>query len=570
MPAVALPFVGPKFKVEIKLQVDPGLAEDIEAFVKEQQKNNAQLTELEEKKVYSKLISALVRKYLKSQGYYNHSVSQQITEEGIILGVQPGRRSLIEKVIIKQPEFISQNLKDKLLAAQAELRPDQPLIADNVLGGQQWISNFLVNNYCLFDAKLKRKITLDSKTQKAWIVYTLESSPNKSVSSVTIEGLETIDPEFFLNNIDIPRKCFKRSSVSNAQIQLLQTGLLASATPSIVPLDDSSLKVNFKVSERKHKSQSVGIGYSTEEQIRLTLGWENRNWRGNGKKLETGFKISQLITRFDTDLTIPQFKRKYFDLLFHGDVEKSQVEAFDATSATVSVNLDYKPTTKIITSIGVQTEYSKEETALGQDIFRLVSLPLSVRYDTSNDLLNPTQGFVVSGRVQPFKDLSREDTQFNKITTSLKYYLTPDWGNKRLTLAQKFALGSITGAELTRIPSTKRYYSGGGGSVRGFDFQSLSPRRGDEILGGRSFIEVASELRIKISKSWGAGVFVDAGTSSASSTPDFSQELSVGAGFGIRYFTSFAPVRVDLAWPISSPLETESTPQLYVGLKQAF
>ena len=63
---------------------------------------------------------------------------------------------------------------------------------------------------------------------------------------------------------------------------------------------------------------------------------------------------------------------------------------------------------------------------------------------------------------------------------------------------------------------------------------------------------------------------MDSGAGFAEQTPDFSEQLSIGGGFGVRYITSFAPIRIDLAWPLSSPYEFENKVQLYVGLKQAF
>jgi translocation and assembly module TamA len=63
-------------------------------------------------------------------------------------------------------------------------------------------------------------------------------------------------------------------------------------------------------------------------------------------------------------------------------------------------------------------------------------------------------------------------------------------------------------------------------------------------------------------------LFVDAGTVTASGIPT-PRDLSVGAGFGVRYQTPVGPVRADIATPLS-PSSGDSPIQLYIGIGQAF
>lgn len=62
--------------------------------------------------------------------------------------------------------------------------------------------------------------------------------------------------------------------------------------------------------------------------------------------------------------------------------------------------------------------------------------------------------------------------------------------------------------------------------------------------------------------------FMDAGTVGLGSTPDF-RFVQVGAGVGIRYKTTFGPIRVDVATPLN-PTQFDSPVVVYVGLGQAF
>ncbi len=63
--------------------------------------------------------------------------------------------------------------------------------------------------------------------------------------------------------------------------------------------------------------------------------------------------------------------------------------------------------------------------------------------------------------------------------------------------------------------------------------------------------------------------FIDAGNSRLSKTPQF-KDILYGAGFGIRYYTSFAPLRLDVAFPINKRKGVDKKVQVYLGIGQSF
>ena len=126
------------------------------------------------------------------------------------------------------------------------------------------------------------------------------------------------------------------------------------------------------------------------------------------------------------------------------------------------------------------------------------------------------------------------------------------------------------GGSFDDIPPTRRFFAGGGGSVRGYDFKSLSPRDAfGRPLGGRSLIEASFEARVKVTDTIGIVPFVDVGQSFAGSWPDSSGKLRMGAGLGLRYYTSLGPIRLDLAVPVARR-RGESPYAVYVSIGQAF
>jgi translocation and assembly module TamA len=138
-----------------------------------------------------------------------------------------------------------------------------------------------------------------------------------------------------------------------------------------------------------------------------------------------------------------------------------------------------------------------------------------------------------------------------------------------LSVAGRLVLGSIVGASPDQVPPDWRFYAGGGGSVRGYPFQSIGPRTASgQPAGGDGLLEASLELRQPLSGPWGLVLFADAGAVSETGIPG-TGDLSVGVGLGVRYQTPVGAVRVDLATPLN-PADGDSPVQLYIGLGQAF
>jgi hypothetical protein len=144
---------------------------------------------------------------------------------------------------------------------------------------------------------------------------------------------------------------------------------------------------------------------------------------------------------------------------------------------------------------------------------------------------------------------STVDLVQGKARASAYYSLDPD---SRFVLAGLIGLGAMGGAELADIPANWRFYAGGGGSVRGYPWNSLGPTGlfGLAVIGGRSLFQASAELRVRVTDTIGIVPFFDAGNAFATSFPNFSTPLATAVGVGLRYYTAIGPIRADLAFPL--------------------
>ena len=202
-------------------------------------------------------------------------------------------------------------------------------------------------------------------------------------------------------------------------------------------------------------------------------------------------------------------------------------------------------------------------------VWPLISLPATFNWDRSNDRLDPTAGGRLTLTNEPFVDVFGNDLAFNRSRLDYSHYLQV-LAAPRVVLAGRTAIGTLFGASRADVPADLRFYAGGGGSVRGFAFQKageLDDR--NDPLGGRSLFEASGEIRVRVTESIGVVAFVDAGAAFTSSYPDFDDELRIGAGPGLRYFSPIGPLRLDVGFPVN-PRDSDDAFQLYISIGQAF
>jgi translocation and assembly module TamA len=139
----------------------------------------------------------------------------------------------------------------------------------------------------------------------------------------------------------------------------------------------------------------------------------------------------------------------------------------------------------------------------------------------------------------------------------------------RSILALRALVGAVNGAGVFDIPPDQRFYAGGGGTIRGFRYQSVGPQFVDNRPIGGTGIDVGSvEFRQRFGASWGGVAFVDAGQLGSSGVA-FEGPVAVGAGVGVRYYTAIGPIRVDFAVPLTHQRKGDAF-ELYIGIGQAF
>jgi translocation and assembly module TamA len=372
----------------------------------------------------------------------------------------------------------------------------------------------------------------------------------------------------------------KRDDLRRAMIQTSLFGTVA-----VRPVPDGELTadgaqiVNLQVTTEAAPPRTVAAtgGYSTGQGIRVEASWTHRNLFAPEGALTLSGVAAEREQAISAEFRRRNFRRRDQALIAKFDISAEQQNAFDASSAGVTAAINRESNViwqKPITySVGVEALVTRQKDRSApsdpNDTYYILAFPSAVTWDQSDDLLNPTRGFRLTGRVSPEFTL-RSGSNFNYVKAQVETTGYQPFGN--VVLAGRLHLGAIAGASRGRIAPNRRFYAGGGGSVRGFDFQGVGPKDADgSPTGGNSLTEAAFEVRYRM-RAFGNDIglvgFVDVGQVYQSSLPRFT-DLKVGAGVGLRYFTSFGPIRIDVATPVTrSPGDPKIA--FYVSIGQAF
>jgi translocation and assembly module TamA len=279
-------------------------------------------------------------------------------------------------------------------------------------------------------------------------------------------------------------------------------------------------------------------------------------------------------SRAEVDLSLPHWRRPQQTLKASAAAYRTRTDAYDETGVGVRADVQRRFGKTSYVTVGASADVSRTDevkigtlTPLGRDLVTLGLLG-DVALDRSDDPLDPHHGWRVSARAEPTLIAGQGTVPYLKVQGQVTGYL-PFGKQAQTVLAGRLRLGSLLNGTVAEIPAPRRFYAGGGGSVRGFAYQAVGPRLADNTpQGGISLIEASAEVRHDLTARWGLAAFVDTGAVGSDQVPGF-QDLAVGAGVGVFYRLPFAPIRMDVAIPVTqrrggAPFE------IYVSIGQSF
>ncbi|MXP26590.1 BamA/TamA family outer membrane protein [Altererythrobacter indicus] len=530
--------------------------------------------------------SALIKRILASQGWYgaqtNTRIERSTSDNGLpltaVIDVTPGKRYSFSDIVIKADPTIPPDLIQKNFA----LKVGEPIIADRVQGAEAKIAVTLPQEGYPFATVGQRDILLDQDTGDGVYTLPVDIGPRSRFGGIETTGNLAFDAE----HVDVLTR-FKRGDLYDSrEVDDLRKALVATGlfnTVAVSPkrsgetADDGTEYTTILVQQDAGPPRTLAgsAGFGTGQGFRVEGSWTNRNmFPPEGALIFTGVAGTQ---EQGASATFRRSNAGRRDRTFQMGAEAlhSNYDAYEAFTGRLSTLWSYDSSPiwqkKLTYAYGAQLIATNEQDydfaagKLRRRTFFIGGLTGQLGIDHSNDLLNPTRGYKLTTLIEPEGSLQGGFTPYvrARIDGSAYYPI----GNS-IVLAGRVRFGTIQGIDRYDLAPSRRFYAGGGGSVRGYGYQQLGPKDPDnDPIGGRSLNEAAGEVRYRFGN-FGVVGFVDAGQVYEESLPQFS-DIRFGAGIGGRFYTNFGPLRLDVATPLGRK-PGESKISVYVSIGQAF
>lgn len=403
---------------------------------------------------------------------------------------------------------------------------------------------------------------------------TVTPGPRLRFGEVRISGARDVRERRIRTIAGIPEgQMFDPDETDRVANRLRRTGSFRSVTVTesdqIGP--DNTLPVIIDVVEAVPRRFGFGAEYSTTEGARLSGFWLHRNFLGGAERFRVdsaiagiGGETGGVDLSFGVRYERPATPRADVDLF--AEFLWERLDEPDFTSDTTEFNLGFTryATDTLIVEFGLGYLFADTQDAFGRETFQLLTLPLAAELDRRDTPLDATDGYYIDLQATPFLALAGTENG-TRIALDARGYRS----TTALTFAGRLQLGALFGPSLAESPPFYRFFSGGGGTVRGQSYQSLGVDLGGARTGGRSFLGLSGELRYNWNDDLQVVGFADWGYIGAESVPDFTGDSHAGAGIGVRYKTGIGPIRLDLATPVSGSTDASDL-YIYVGIGQAF
>jgi translocation and assembly module TamA len=328
--------------------------------------------------------------------------------------------------------------------------------------------------------------------------------------------------------------------------------------------ENKQIPIKVDVLHKPANSYEIGGGFSTDLGAKARIKW-SKPWVGtDGHYFDTDAVVTELEKEFEFAYTVPvddpvdDVWRYAFG---YKSENNSDTQKYIKT-LTTQLQRQWVTESDWVRTVFIKHEREDYEISADEDSTEIAADKAATEIISNKDtteMLLPGMSFAKKkskGGTTPFwgnqwlfsAEVGLDDVLSDTDLLKLQFQtaMLRTYQNNHLFYA-KASLGAILVEDINQVPASMRFFAGGDQSIRGFKYESISPEENGVLLGGKYLATGTLEYNYQFAPSWRAALFVDGGTS----TNDFSEDIEVGTGIGIRWLTPIGPIRIDHAWAIT-------------------
>lgn len=424
-----------------------------------------------------------------------------------------------------------------------------------------------------------QQITARHPARKLDVAVRITPGPTLKFGKLILEGDSDVRDARLRDIAGLPTgRTFSPDELERVATRLRRTGTFDAITLSeandIGP--DDTLDVTLQVVDRLPRRFGFGAEVSSQEGLELSAFWLHRNLFGGAERLriegdiggiggDSGGEDYTLFARYSRPATFNE-DTDFFAL---AELESLDEPSYTSRKFALQAGIKRYATARREYTLALGLEDARTTDALGDEDYTILTAPMTVQFDYRDDTLDPKEGYFALAELTPFLGLDGTSDGAVFEFDGRAYYTVP--AVSALTFALRGQVGAVIGPEAADAPADFLFFSGGGGTVRGQEYQSLGiDVGGGDQIGGSAFLGLSAEARYALNDDFGLVAFYDSGFIGSGALGDTGTgEWHAGAGLGLRYNTGIGPIRLDVAVPMERE-EDASAFQVYVGIGQSF
>ncbi len=416
----------------------------------------------------------------------------------------------------------------------------------------------------------------DNKNLLVHLTYDIEKKKRVSYEKIQIVGNAKTRDKVIRRELRVAEgELYSAADMNKSRDRVKRTGYFKEAdfTTSRGSTEEK-INLDIKVEEAPTGAISFGVGYSSIESVVGTASISDKNLFGLGYYGVLKFSLGAYTQNFRLGFTDPYFLGLPYSAGF--DLYREVNEYFSEYSYkiiggdirfgkeltdTIRISLMYKlENVKVYNvsygaSIYVQEQQGKATTSA-------ISVVPSI--DTRDDYFNPRRGNQSSILIQNAGGILGGDNYFLKVLGSTSWFF-PMPLNMTLNLRAQAGVATAFGSKVSvldntgvlqyrdRLPIYEKFFVGGITTVRGFEYGMAGPKDVlNEAIGAKKMVVFNTELIFPLAREIGlrGAVFFDVGKGFDNWSKMFP--LRVGAGPGIRWFSPFGPIHIDIGFNLNT------------------
>ena len=522
-----------------------------------------------------------LRNYYIDQGFLDVKVDRELefspdkTRLVIHFLIEEGPRYKVRSVSLVGAKRFAPSLLEK----QMEMKPGAAYTAESVRHDVELIRD-TYGEVGYVDSSVRPTVDFTDQPGTVDVTLKIEEGAVVRIGEIRIEGNRFTQDRIVRRELRFfPEEAVNTKLVERAKRRLEGTGLFKPGSTQITTLPTADPDVEdilVRVEETETANFILGAGVSSNSGVVGNISvvqrnfdisdwpksqqefWRGESFRGGGQLAQVVLEPGTELQRYRVDFREPHLGGSDYSFSTSVFLFERKRDSYDEQRIGLNFGFGKELSENLQAFVNFRLEnvnISNIDATAPKDVTDvkgssgLTSVEVGLVKDTTDSLLFPTEGYRLMGSIEQAGALGGSYT-FTKATVDGRKYwtVTRDVLDRRSVLGLHGRVADAFGDP----PIFERFFAGGQGSIRGFKYRGVGPRKNDTELGGDFMALASAEYQFPIYEKTLSGVlFLDTGT--------VEKNITLGAwrasvGFGVRFTVPFfgpVPFALDFGIPIA-------------------